>query len=299
MRGQVDKHPLDRRIAALAARQHGVVSHPQLRGFGLSQAAIDRRVRAGRLHRVHRGVCAVGHPRLTRNGSFLAAVFSCGEGAVLSHGSAALLWRLPYRETARIDVTVRGSGERARRRLVIVHRAPLETTEATQIEGIPVTSPARTIVDLADMLPERALERALDEADFLGLDLTELAPKHGRLGCGRLRRMLATHRPGSTLTRSALEERFLELCRRHGLPQPEVNVEVEGYEVDFVWRDKRVIVETDGHAAHRTRRAFEHDRAKDAHLIAWNWRPVRVTHRRMESEEAAVAAQLHRLLNEP
>jgi very-short-patch-repair endonuclease len=188
-------------------------------------------------------------------------------------------------------------GDRGRRlEGVKVHRQPFETDEVTVLRGIPVTTPGRTLVDLADVVSERALERAIDEADYLRLDCAGLDPRPGRAGSGRLEKTLTRYRPGTTRTRTPLEERFLALCRNANLPQPEVNVHVEGYEVDFLWRAQRLIVETDGHAAHRTRRAFERDPVRDADLIEAGYRPIRITERRLRSEPAAVAAQLHRLL---
>jgi very-short-patch-repair endonuclease len=296
MEGKSAQDPLDRRISGLATRQHGVITRTQLAVRGLSGTAIDKRVLAGRLHRLHRGVYAVGHPRLTRHGAFMAAVLACGKGAVLSHGSAALLWGLPWQAHAGIDVTVPGRGARKSRRSLIVHRARLTAREATTKDGIPVTSPSRTLIDLADYGRKRALERALDEAAFLRLDVSGLRPRHGRRGCGLLAEVLSEHTPGATLTRSQLEESFLSLCRLRGLRPPEVNRRVQGYEVDFLWRAEHLIVETDGHAAHGTRAAFERDRLKDAELTAAGWRVVRVTHRRLASQSQAVAAQLLRLL---
>lgn len=287
---------LDRRISALAARQHGVVSVVQLLTLGLSRRAVSKRAQTGRLHRVHRGVYAVGHPRLTLHGRLFAAVLACGEGAVISHNSAACLWRLPHRETPRIDVTVPRPGGRRARRTIVVHRAELPAQEVACVDGIPVTTPARTLLDLADVVPRRALERAMDEAEYLRLDLTGLEPRHGRRGSGLLARVLAEHEPGSTLTSSQLEEQFLRLCRRNSLPRPEVNASLEGYPVDFLWRVHRLVVETDGHAAHGTRAAFERDRVRDADLTAAGWRVLRITHRRLATDRQQVAALLRGLL---
>ena len=289
-------HPVDSRVAALAARQHGVITRAQLTALGLSDDAIRRRVRAGRLHRIHRGVYAVGHPRLTMHGRLLAAVVSYGDRAVASHRSAAVLWKLLPERGPRVDVTVTGGGGRGRRGAIIVHRSALPAEAVTVRDGIPVTTPLRTLVDLADVLPRRALERAMDEAAYLRLDLRGLQPVPGRRGAGQLRRVLAGHEAGSTRTRSRLEELMLALCRRAGLPEPEVNQTIQGYEADFVWREARLIVETDGWAAHGTRAAFERDRRRDAQHTAAGWRVVRITIRRLEEEPEAVAEQLRRLL---
>lgn len=226
----------------------------------------------------------------------MAAVLACGPGTVLSQGSAALHWGLPWRETQRIDVTVQTPGGRGRRRLVIVHRARLEVGEVRVKDGIPVTSPSRTLIDLADYGRRRPLERALDEAAYLRLDLTGLRPRQGRRGSGVLAELLARHDEGTTRTRSVMEERFLGLCRDHGLPQPHVNTGIEGHEADFAWPPQRLIVETDGHGAHGTREAFERDRLRDADLVAAGWCVMRITYRRLLTQPAAVAAQLCRLL---
>jgi very-short-patch-repair endonuclease len=288
--------PTDRRVATLAARQHGVITRMQLSDLGLGAGAIAMRARGGRLHRVHRGVYAVGHPLLTRHGRFMAAILACGEGAALSHTSAAVIWRLLKKEEARVHVTVPIHNGRERRRGIVVHRAGLEENEVAVLDRIPVTRPGRTLIDLADLVPRRTLERALDESEYLRLDCSGLAPRPGRRGSGLLTRVLSEHHVGATRTRSELEERFLLTCRRHRLPQPDVNSIVEGYEVDFVWRRERLIVETDGHAAHGTRRAFERDRLRDAELAAAGWRVVRVTHERLGREPAAVAGQLRSIL---
>jgi very-short-patch-repair endonuclease len=289
-------HPVDSRVAVLAARQHGVITRAQLAALGLSDDAIRRRVCAGHLHRVHRSVYAVGHPRLTRHGRLLAAVVSYGDRAVASHRSAAVLWKLLPERGPRVDVTVPGGGGRGRRGAIIVHRSALPAGDVTVRDGIPVTTPVRTLVDLADVLPRRALERAMDEAAYLRLDLRALRPVPGRRGAGQLRRVLAGHAAGSTRTRSELEELLLDLCRRAGLPEPELNQTIEGYEADFIWREARLIVETDGWAAHGTRAAFEWDRRRDAEHTAAGWRVVRITIRRLEEEPEAVAEQLLHLL---
>jgi very-short-patch-repair endonuclease len=276
-------------------RQHGVVAREQLRSLGLGERAIQRRIRVGWLHRVHRGVYAVGHPDLTLRGRFLAAVFSAGEGAVLSHFSAAVLWNLVPERGPRVDVTVPG-GARKGGRAVIVHRSPLSKEEVTTRDGIPVTSPARTVLDLAAVVSGRELERALDEAAYLRLDLSGLEPRQGRRGSAAIRRVLAGHRLGTTRTRSEMEERMLALCDRFELPRPLCNLVVEGYTVDFVWPQARLIVETDGWQAHGTRQAFETDRRRDADLITAGWRVLRITWRRLTREPQAVAAQLSSVL---
>jgi very-short-patch-repair endonuclease len=297
MRGQLDEPRADARVAMLAARQHGLVTYMQLFATGLSKGAIHRRIRAGHIHRVHRGVYAVGHSRLTREGRYLAAVLAYGIGAALSHVCAAVHLRLLQYRSPRIDITVPGGGGRARRRgALIVHRSPLPEQHVTTKHAIPVTTPARTIIDLADYGRRRLVERSIDEAHFLRLDLSGLEPIPGRRGAGLLASILEDHDPGSTGTRNDFEETMYEVCRLGSLPRPLVNHEIEGYEVDFVWVAERLIVETDGWQAHGTRRAFEADRIRDAELTAVGWRVVRITWRRLEREPHAVAAQLARLL---
>jgi hypothetical protein len=272
---------VDRLIASLAARQHNVVARTQLIALGISRKAIDSRLRAGRLVRVHRGVYAVGHDRLTAEGRFMAAVLACGQGTALSHGSAAALWQLRRLRGLRVDVTVPGAGGGRRHKLVIVHRCALEASDVTVKDGIPVTTPARTVIDLADIGSERELERTLDEAAYLGLDLAGLKPLPGRRGRGRLARVLAGHDPGTTLTRSHLEERMLQLCRRHLLPSPRLNTPVDGFR------------------AHGRRTAFERDRWRDAQLTAAGWRVVRITDRELEQRADEVAKRLAALLDGP
>lgn len=215
MRGLSGEDPVDGAISDLARRQHGVLSRRQLVALGLGEDAIDWRLKRKRLLRVHIGVYAVGHLALTRNGRFMAALLACGEGAALSHFSAAVLWGILDDRGQAIHVTVEGN---RRCRGVIVHRSPLEG-ERVMRQGIVVTTPARTLVDLADVVKRRrTLERAFDEAEYLHLDWRGAAPRRGRRGSGLLASVFVIHEPGSTRTRSDLEERLLELCdqRAHG-----------------------------------------------------------------------------------
>jgi hypothetical protein len=223
----------------------------------------------------------------------MAAVLACGEGAALSHFSAAVVWGLLDAEGQAIHVT----SEKRRRVLgIVVHRAPLEG-ERVRRHGIVVTTPSRTIVDLADVVPRRRiLERAIDEAEYLGLDWRDAAPRHGRRGSGLLASVLAVHEPGSTRTRSELEEHFLVLCDTSGFPRPEVNTSIEGYECDFVWREQRLIVETDGGAAHGTPAAKERDAVRDADLQIAGWRVIRIPSMRLLRRPEAVEVRLERLL---
>jgi len=269
----------------LAACQHGVVERGQLRELGFDNAAIARRIRAGRLHRLHRGVYAVGHTVLSRNGAYLAAVLACGPYAVLSHRSAAALWGLRPSDAPRIDVTVpRTCGFRTTR-TIVVHR-PLRTPDPMTHAGIPVTTPGRTLADLATALPRRQLENAVEAAERLRLHLV-IDDDHP--GAKRLQDAAGADIP---FTRSELEIAFLELCDRYAVPRPLVNTIQEGFEVDFCWPEHRLIVETDGHEHHGTRAAFERDRARDALLTALDWRVMRFTDHRVRTAAAGVAALL-------
>jgi very-short-patch-repair endonuclease len=264
--------PPDAKVAAIAARQHGVVSISQLRDAGLSADAVWDRSRLGRLHRVHRGVYAVGHRALGFEGRCMAAVLALGD-AVLSHRGAAALWRMLPPAAGPIDVSVASRGGRRRHRGIRVHRPrSLGDKQLTRRHRIPVTTPARTISDLRRVAAPAELRRAIRQAEVLGLTLDEEID--------------------GDRTRSELERLFLELCRRHDLPMPEVNTRVGGLIVDFLWRDPRLIVETDGYRFHRGRAAFEDDRARDLGLRALGFEVLRLSYRQVKEEPGRVAAAL-------
>ena len=264
----------DATIAALAGRQHGVVSRRQLLELGVGRRAIERRIEGNRLHVVHVGVYAVGHRVLTPHGRWMAAVLGAGPDAVLSHRSAAALWGIRPTSAARVEVTT--PRDLRRRTHLHPHRAVLPADEVTRKDGIPVTTPERTLLDLAAVTQRHELDRALDEAEILRLPgpqhLLDRHPHHR--GTTNLRALLLHARRS---TRSPLEAEFLEFVDDHGFERPETNTIIEGYEVDAVWREQRLIVELDGYATHGTRRAFERDRARDRKLSAKGWRPIRLT----------------------
>jgi very-short-patch-repair endonuclease len=301
IRGDRATTPIDAVVAQVARDQHGVVSRRQLRALGLSDDAIDRRVAAGRLHRLHRGVYAVGHTRLTGKGGWMAAVLACGDDAALFAASAAALWGIRRSDATMIDVVVPTGAGRARRPRIRVHRLrTLLRGELTTEDGIRVTTPARTILDLAATLTTDALHRVLDRTEILELTdypaLDAMARAHpGHHGAGPLRAAIASYRAG-TMTRSDLEQLFLAICRRHGLPQPAVNHPVSGKEVDMLFADQRLIVEIDSWRYHKTRRAFDADRARDALHLRGGYRTVRFTDRQLESDHQGVAATLEALL---
>ena len=292
----------DARLAHLAARQHGVVSLAQLRALGLGKRGAAHRAARGRLHRVHRGVYAVGHPRLTPEGRSLAALLACGPRSVLSHRSAAAAWGIRASAQTLIEVTTSNRGRRAPPGVQLRLTRSLRAEDVTRLRGLPVTTVARTLVDLACVLAPSALARAVHEAEFrrlLDVAAVEavLARANGRRGTAALRTALAEPSPGAT--RSALEERFLSLVRGR-LPAPRLNANLwvggELIEVDAAWRDARVAVELDGAAAHRTSRAFHRDRARDLGLAAEGWVVVRLTWPQLIHEPERIVGELRRLL---
>lgn len=297
-------HP-DLVIAQLAARQHGVVARRQLLAHGLTRALVEERLASGRLIPLHRGVYAVGHDRLRREGYWLAAVLAVGPGAVLSHRDAASLHEIRFSNGTRIDVST--NMERRHTKKVRIHgRRVLDAAEITTVSGIPVTTVARTLVDLAELLTHDQLSKALSEADRRGkLDLravkASLLRTRGRHGPGpaRMRAVLDEHATlGATLTRSELEDRFVALLKTHRLPRPRLNVWIPeaGVEVDALWPTERLAVELDGYAYHSNRRVFQRDRAKANDLVDLGYRVLRFTHRDVTREGTDVADRLRRAL---
>ncbi len=302
MRQNVDTGPPDARIARIAAAQFGVVGLAQLEAAGLGPGAIYSRVRAGRLHRLHRGVFAVGHTRLSADGHRLAAVLALGRSAALSHLDAGAHRSLRPSNAGAIHVTVPSHAGRLRRPGIVVHRSiALRPQDTTVHEGILTTSVARTLLDLAGMLAPGPLERAAERS--LALRLFDLAAVRSVIAANRthrgaapLARLVEAIHDEPPLTRSELEAFMRDLCDAHNIPRPEVNVHVEGLEVDFLWRAQRLIVETDGHEDHGTRTAFERDRARDARLTALGYRVVRFTHRQLANDPRGVAQTIVALI---
>jgi very-short-patch-repair endonuclease len=287
----------DLAIAATAERQHGVISHPQLVALGLSREAIQRRVRAGRLHRIHQGVYAVGHRRLTQRGRWSAAVLAGGAGAVLSHGSAAALWQLlPAR--GEIHVTVRRTLRK--RDMIRFHSQSLQFDEVTTHDGLAATTVARTLLDIAGTDPNQ-FERAYNEAEYRRLadpvGLAKLVSRYpARAGTPLIQSTVPRGR-----TRFELESRFLALVEEQGLLTPEFNAAVElepgrWIEADCLWRDARLIVELDGRAAHETTSRFDSDRERDRLLALAGYRVVRVTWRHLNTDGGRLAGDLRTLM---
>lgn len=293
----------ERELAALASRQHGVISRGQLRDLGLGDGAIKARIRIGRLHSLHRGVYSLGHRSITVRGAWLAAVLACGDGAVLSHRSAAALWGLMRPRWSPVDVTS-DHGRAGNRMGIRLHRSPLRDDERAVEAGIPVTSVARTLLDLAEALDEEQLRRAFEEADRLKLlklpKLERVCARAGRRkGLRPIRHLLAEAR-SPTETPSPLEDRFAKFCRTHlaDLPEPLTNVLILDHEIDAYWPTHRLIVEMDSWKFHGHRAAFERDRERDAARLAAGYRVIRLTHRQLKSEPARIAAQLRDLLQQ-
>lgn len=267
---------LEAKIAAIAARQHGVISIAQLHAIGLDRGSVYRRVRAGRLHRIHRGVYAVGHAAPSLHRDFMAAVLACGDGAALSHGSAAVLWGFLKPLQSAVHVTSPSTSGKAQRAGIALHRSPsLGNRELVTIrERIPVTAPRRTIEDLKGTLPAYLVRRAKRQAEFEGYELK-----------------LPTDD-----TRSDLESYFLAFCRRHSLPRPEVNVKVGPYAVDFLWPEHNAAVETDFFDYHRGSQAFEDDHQRDLYLRTSGLTVRRYTGAQIRDYPALVVADLREVL---
>jgi hypothetical protein len=293
----------DAAVAALALEQHGVASRAQLIELGFEPGAIGRRLRAGRLHQVHRGVYAVGHRVLSREARWMAAVLACGPGAVLSHRSAAALWRMRDPGSHAIEVT---TPRKSRSRSAIQrHFAVLPADEVTTERGIPVTTVPRTLFDLAALCSVDVVEHALRESEYLRLhdrlslpDLLVRYPRHAGSRaikeCLRRRVDLPAGR-----ARSWLEREFLPFLRRNGLPRPQLNVwlQVRGrwIQVDCLWPGKAV-VELDGFAAHGTRTAFREDRARDRRLRVAGYGVIRIAPEQLGDEPDEIAADLRTLI---
>jgi hypothetical protein len=278
-------------VARVAGRQCGAISRAQLTASGLSDATISRWVAGGRLHRVHPGVYAAGHVALGSEGKLIAALLYAGPGSALSHVTAAWWWELLGPEPATIHV----SALRKRRSLpgLCAHRP--RKVDRVFHRGLPVTDVALALVEAAPSLPFNILRRAVAEAEYRRLcDAAgfAIALRRGRLGSAALRRAVTQHYPELARTLSVLEERFLALCERSGVPMPEVNVKVGGLMVDALWRDARLIVELDGHAAHGTRAAIERDRRRELTLRSRGYTVLRYTWAQVIRDADLVVADL-------
>ena len=285
----------DHELWALAARQHGAVATWQLLAAGISRTRIARMVARGWLTPIHRGVYLVGpiHGPLARP---MAATLALGDGAALSHGSAAGLWELGTALPDAVTVTLVGRQVRSRDGIRVHHARRLAPPDIARVHGIPVTGPGRTLLDLATCLGRRDLSRAVEQAEVLKLVhggwLDPLLSRHPRHRGGAALRDVIRAADAPAMTRSEAERRLLELGRAARLPAPEVNERLHGYEVDFLWRAPKLVVEIDGYAFHSSRSAFERDRRRDAALMRAGCRVVRFTGRRLAGEPEAIVATL-------
>jgi hypothetical protein len=282
-------------LAALAARQHGIVSHRQLADLGYSEGAIARAIKAGRLHPVYRGAFAVGYADLSPHRLCMAAIQSCGEGAVLSHFSSAWLWGLGAPAPAHPDVTVPARGHR-REGITIHHSTIFDEEDLAEIENLPTTSVARTLLDIAGLRQSWWLGTVVDRAKrrgLLNLGAVDalLARAGGHRGRGPLRQAVEIYRE-EVFDRARSELLFLALIKSAGLPRPAINTYVGGYEIDAFWEQERFAVEVDGWDSHRTRAAFERDPVRIEDLKLAGIDAIRITARRIETKPNEVAARL-------
>jgi very-short-patch-repair endonuclease len=290
----------DQVVGGFADRQHGVVSREQLLAAGQTPRVIRRAVEAGRLRLVFRGVYAVGHVALRREGWWMAALLACGEGAALSHRTAATVWGLTTGPTLPIDVTTSTDHGRKHRQIT-THRMLVAPLDAVVRDNLRVTTPSRTIVDLAATLKGRALrevvERAQDLNRFDPTDIRDtLAHTPRRPGTKRLNDLITLMAPDDDNARSHLERLFLALTRKAKLPKPTANHEIAGRRRDFAWPDQRLVVETDGYRYHASRTAKRRDNRRDRELTAVGWRPVRFTYEEVAFEPSMVGEELAQLL---
>jgi very-short-patch-repair endonuclease len=303
MRRELLDRPIDHAIAALAERQHGAVARHQLLALGLHPRAIDRRIAAGRLHVLYRGVYAVGDRCLPPLGRLMAAVLASGRSAVASHRSAAMLHELrPYQGQPHVSAV---PGARPRPGIQLT-QAELEPDEITVVQCIPTTTVARTLLDLG-AVDGRLVDKAVRQAEFLGVfDLCEVArlleryPR--RRGTARLRKAIHAAADSEVRTRSDMEDAFHALVLDANLPRPEINDTVElgeiTIEADAVWRDARLIVELDSRQAHATHYAFEADRERDRLAALEGWTVIRITWRQLVEKPRRLVRDLARLLRE-
>jgi predicted transcriptional regulator of viral defense system len=291
-------------MADLAERQYAVVALWQLEDLGLNVKVVDKRVAAGRLHRVHRGVYAVGHGLLSHKGHLMAAVLACGPGTVLSHRSAAFLHGILDDSRNRVDVIAPNRRGRAPAGISAHRDGTLTEADRVVIERIPCTSLARTLLDIAATQSPDTLRYAVTQSEVEEVfDLAEvielLKRSKGQRGVARLRLAIELHDPQEQEARLELEKKLLRLFKRAGF-RPEVNghLLVNGISLmpDFMWRDARLIVEADSRRVHGTATAFEKDRLRDQRLAAAGWTVIRVTWRQATEEPERLTRTLRALL---
>jgi hypothetical protein len=284
-----------REVLELAGAQHGVVARAQLLELGLTPQTIKRRVRAGRLHPIFRGVYAVGRPEISQHGRWMAAVLRCGPDAVLSHRSAATLWEIAPSQAGPIELSVPSGTSRSCPGVKVHRRTTIAGDDLATHHRIPVTAPICTLVDIAPVLPRDRLETAINETDKHGLVDPEtlrsaIERMSHRPGVAALRELL--DRRTFALSDSELERRFLPLARQAGLPLPLTGRRVNGFKVDFHWPEIGLVVETDGLRYHRTQSQQARDRLRDQAHAAAGLTPLRFTHAQVRFEPEHVRATL-------
>jgi len=288
----------NRRAWELAGRQHGVVARRQLLALGFTRRAIEHRVERGRLHVVAHGVYVVGWPKLTQKRRWMVAVLACQDEAALSHHSAAALWCIGKERPGVIDISVRRRCELRRPGLRVRGRPSLRAEEIVVRDGIPLTSVVRTLVDLAVDLPPLKIERSVNEADKYGLidpeTLRSSLDKYaGEPGVKSLRKIL--DKRTFRLSDSDLEVLFRQIAAAAGLPPPLTKQILNGFEVDFFFRDLGLIVETDGLRYHRTPSTQSRDARRDRSHVLAGMTPVRFTHYEIKYESGLVRSELRRV----
>lgn len=298
----------DGEVARIASRQHGLVTLGQLEALGMEKSTVQRRAAAGRLHRIHHGVYAVGHLSLTHEARLMAAVLACGPDALLSHSSAAALWQLRPNHPQRIDVTAANRRGRSPAGIRAHRPGSLRPSDRDSVMGVPCTGVSRTLLDFATIASTGELRKAVSEAEVLRL-LDQRALRHliranrGRRGVARLRMILDDIHPELRRTRSEMERRFLGVCGRLGLPEPEVNVRLhvgDGWlRPDFLWRAAGLILEADSRRFHDTDSAFQLDRVREQRFQVAGWRVTRCTWEQIDRNPHRLAKTIRTLLTQP
>lgn len=289
-------------LAEVARLQHGVVARWQLLAADYSRNQIETLLHQGHLHRIHLGVYAVGHRRLTVKGAWMAAVLAGGRVAVLSHQAAVALWELRPAVGGPVDVSGQGLSRRGQRGLRFHKVRRLDPADAAVVDGIPVTALHRTLLDFAEVTRRpQQLRLALEAADRLELlDARKLEAVYGRArgrrGLKPLKAAVAELRGPAPWTQSELERRFLALIREARLPEPRCNVLVAGFLVDCWWPSQRLVIEVDGYRFHKSRREFDENRLRDTKLQLAGIRVLRVTQPRIETTPGELVSDVRHAL---
>jgi len=291
--------PVGQNVARLAADQDGSVALCELLDRGVSKSWVHRRVGDGWLHPVLPAVYAVGHPKLSWRGRLRAALLWCGEEAALSHITAASIQELLQSSSALVHLTIPRGGRTSHKWVRVHHTRRLAEWERTEVDGLAITSIERTLVDIAGQVRQERLEQAVVRAERMGrVDWALLRrTARGKPGTKALQAVIAQFDPLAPKVNEGIERTFLRLIRKANLPKPEVNVWLRNHEVDFLWREQRLVVELDSREFHLTPTAFENDRRRDIELQRLGYIVIRITHRRLQEEPAAVIRELRYFLS--